>query len=347
MKIDKRRLGFGIIGCGTIAPFHVNGITKNKDAEFIAVSDVREGKAKEFAQKYGVDWYTDFHQLLRRNDIDVVSICTPSSMHADMTVTAAEAGKHVIVEKPLGITLKQTDRAIKACQKAGVKLAVAFQLRFEESFKVVKKTIDEGELGRLILGDTYLKSYRSQEYYDVADWKGTWEFDGGGALINQGIHGIDLLLWMMGPVDTVYAHTGTLARNIQVEDTAVAVLTFKNGGFGVIEGTTSIYPGLEPRLEIHGTKGTIAMVGNRIERWEIIGETKEKPICKEISEGRGVAEPTDIGMEGHRLLIEDMIDAIKENRSPAINGLEGRKAVELILAIYQSARTGKQVRLGT
>ncbi|MBL7075764.1 Gfo/Idh/MocA family oxidoreductase [candidate division KSB1 bacterium] len=345
--MGKARLGFGIIGCGTIAPFHVNGIMKNKDADLVAVSDVREDKTKEFAGKYGIDWYTDFHQLLRRNDIDIVSICTPSSMHADMTVAAAKAGKHVIVEKPLGINLEQTDRAIKACQKAGVKLAVAFQLRLEGTFKGVKRAIDEGVLGNLILGDTYIKSYRSQEYYDSADWKGTWEFDGGGALMNQGIHGIDLLLWMMGPVDTVYAYTGTLARNIQVEDTAVAVLTFKNGAFGVIEGTTSVYPGLEPRLEIHGTKGTVVMVGNNIERREIIGEEKEKPIYKESSVGRGVAEPTDIGMEGHRLLIEDMIEAMKENRSPAINGSEGRKAVELILAIYRSARTNKAVKLGT
>jgi len=202
-------------------------------------------------------------------------------------------------------------------------------------------------LGNLILGDTYLKSYRPQEYYDSADWKGTWEFDGGGALMNQGIHGIDLLLWMMGPVETVYARTGTLARNIKVEDTAAAVLTFKNGAFGGLEATTSVYPGLEPRLEIHGTKGTVVMVGNNIEKWEIIGKEKEKPICEESGGGRGIAEPTDISMEGHRLLIEDMIDAIKSNRNPAINGSEGRKAVELILAIYESAKTDKAVKLRT
>ena len=246
------------------------------------------------------------------------------------------------------ITLEDTDRMIEACQKAKVKLGVVFQLRFSDTFKKVKKAIKEGELGKLVLGDAYLKYYRSQDYYDSAGWRGTWEFDGGGALMNQGIHGVDLLQWLMGDVDTIYGHAHTLVHRIEVEDIAVAVLRFKNGALGVIEATTSVYPSTIPdRIEIHGEKGTIMVEGGAIVRWEIMGkdgaliDRREK--IKEVA--KAITSPTDFGMEEHARQIADMIESIREDREPLVNGVEGRKAVEIILSIYHSSKTKKPVKL--
>ena len=343
-----KKLGWGIIGCGVISPWHIYGVNRAKDAQLIAVSDVVEEKAIKLAEKEKVIWYTDYTKMLKREDIDVVSICTPSSFHCEVAIAAAQSGKHVLVEKPMAITLEDTDRMIEICQRAKVKLGAVFQLRFSDTFRKVKKVIQEGELGRLVLGDAYLKYYRSQDYYDSADWRGTWEFDGGGSLMNQGIHGVDLLQWLMGDVDTIYGYAHTLSRKIEVEDTAVAVLRFKNKALGIIEATTSVYPSTIPyRIEIHGEKGTIMIEGGAIVRWEImgkdgalidkIGKTKEAP--------KAVTSPTDFSMEEHARQIADMVQTIKDDREPLVNGVEGRKAVEIIISIYRSSKTKKPMKL--
>lgn len=343
-----RKLGWGIIGCGAIAPWHIYGANRAKDAQLIAVSDVVEEKAKKLAEKEKVLWHTDHTKMLERDDIDVVSICTPSSFHCELAIAAARAGKHVLVEKPMAITLEDANRMIEACQKAKVKLGVIFQRRFSDTFRKVKKAIKEGELGRLVLGDAYLKYYRSQDYYDSAGWRGTWEFDGGGSLMNQGIHGVDLLQWLMGDVDTIYGHTDTLTRKIEVEDTAVATLRFRNGALGIIEATTSVYPSTIPhRIEIHGEKGTIMIEGEAIARWEIMGKDGVliDKIGKTKEAAKAITSPTDINMEEHAKQIADMVEAIKEDREPLVNGVEGRKAVEIILSIYRSSKTKKLVKL--
>ncbi|OIO72673.1 MAG: hypothetical protein AUJ85_09650 [Elusimicrobia bacterium CG1_02_37_114] len=223
-----------------------------------------------------------------------------------------------------------------------------FQRRVTEPFATVKKLLDNGELGKLILGDLYMKYYRSQEYYDSGGWRGTWKFDGGGALMNQGIHMIDLLQWYMGPVESVFGYCKTLARKIEVEDTAAVVLKFKNGAIGVIEGTTSVYPPTIPhRLEIHGEHGTIMFSGEGISRWEIEG-TDGKIInkLKKIERGveKPITSPTDISWEGHQKMIAGMVEAIRQDREPIITGEEGKKALEIILAIYESAKTGREIK---
>lgn len=358
MGSEGGSLGFGIIGCGVIAPFHAKGIQNARGARLVAVADIISEKARQFAQEYSagengagehgaVAWYKDYQDLLKRDDIQVICICTPSGMHADMAVDAAQAGKHVLSEKPMAITLPQLDRMIAACRKAGVKLGTIFQRRTYESSRQVKQAIEQGKLGKLVLGDAYLKYYRTQEYYNSAGWRGTWELDGGGALMNQGVHGIDLIQWLMGDVESVYARSAALAHDIEVEDTAVAVLQYKNGAFGVIEGTTSVYPGLETRLEIHGEKGTIILEEQTITRWSFIGEEDPGPGAGAVEEkAGGSADPAAIATAGHLRQIQDMVDAVRENREPLVNGEEGRKAVEIILAIYESARTRREVRLG-
>lgn len=342
----KRDLRWGIVGCGVIAPAHAKALAKAKGAKLVAVCDIVPEKAEKLAAEFGQpDVYTDLKEMLQEADLDILSVCTPSGLHGGHIEAAAEAGVHVLSEKPLEITLEKMDSAIQACRKAGVKLGGVFQRRTFPTSKQVKEALDAGELGNLLLGSAYLKYYRDQAYYDSGDWRGTWELDGGGALMNQGVHGIDLLLWFMGDVKKVFARAGTLARDIPVEDTAVISLEFENGAFGIIEGTTTVYPGMDTRLEIHGEKGTIVLEEHRINVWETL-DGGSKIDTKDGAKSPGVsADPSALGPLTHDVLVQDMIDAVKEDREPLIPGEEARKAVELILAIYESARTGKEVVL--
>ena len=341
------KVGFGIIGCGVIAPFHINGIKEVPQAELVAVCDEKEESAEKLAKENNVDYYTDYQEMLKRPDINVVCICTPSSLHPTQAIAAAEAGKHIITEKPMAITLEGADEMIMACRKNNVKLGVIFQRRVSDVFRKIKEGLDNGEIGKLILGDAYIKYYRSQAYYDSAGWRGTWKFDGGGALMNQCIHLIDLLSWFMGPVDTIYGYAATLARKIEVEDTSVAVLRFKNGSLGVIEGTTSVFPPSVPhRIELHGQKGSILIEGEDIRMWVVEDkEGKERDRLAEIKKSGKVSLKPFNFSKGHLEQIKDMVDAIKEDREPIVNGEEGRKSIEIILAIYKSSRTGKPVKL--
>ena len=343
----KDRLGYGIIGCGVIAPWHAQSVKKIPDAELIAVCDIIPEKAEKLKTDFEVpNAYTDYKEMIARDDIDIVSICVPSGLHAEIGVDAARAGKHIMSEKPLDITLANIDSFVKACKKSKVKLACIFQRRTSRMWQIVKKAVDDGKIGTMVLASTYLKYFRSQEYYDSAGWRGTWELDGGGALMNQGVHMIDMLRWIMGPVDTVFAFADHLARKIEVEDTCVASMKFKNGAFGTLEGTTSVTPGMSHRLELHGETGTILVNGEAIVKWDVPGETLDE-VAKELTDtvGDAASDPTAIGAEGHRIQIADLIAAVKEDREPMLSGEEARKAVELILAIYESARTGKPVRL--
>jgi UDP-N-acetyl-2-amino-2-deoxyglucuronate dehydrogenase len=343
--MDKR-IGFGIIGCGAIAPSHANAIVNNNRGELIAVCDIEEVKAKSFQEKYGATYYyTDYREMLKREDIDVVCICTPSGMHGDMTIDAANAGKHVFCEKPLDISKEKMTQMINACRENHVKLGCVFQRRLMKEAIETRRAIENGEFGKIVLADAYMKYYRSQEYYDSAGWRGTWELDGGGALMNQGVHGIDLIIWMAGDVESVFAKAETLARDIEVEDTALAIVKFKNGAIGVIEGTTSVYPAQDTRFEIHGQKGSVIFDDTGFKQWRIEGRDGDSFPNVESKKVGGSSDPSAISEYGHYVLIDDMISAINEDRDPMITGESARKAVDLILAIYESSKTGKEVFL--
>lgn len=343
--------GFGIIGCGMIAKFHARAIADIPDARLVACFNRTAPKAEQLAAEFGGEATTDLEQMLARPDIDVVTICSPSGAHMEPCLAAAKAGKHVIVEKPLDVTLERCDAMITACEQAGVKLATIFPSRFHQSSQLLKQAVDAGRFGKLALGDAYVKWFRTQQYYDSGAWRGTWEFDGGGALMNQAIHSVDLLLWLMGPAVEVMGHTAMLAHErIDVEDVATATVRFANGALGVIEATTAGYPGSLKKIELTGSAGTAILEEEDIIKWEFAeadpnDETLRREMLGRTKTGGGAADPAAIGHHAHAALFRDMLEAIRDNRPPAIDGVEGRRSVELILAIYESAKSGKKVTL--
>jgi predicted dehydrogenase len=283
--------------------------------------------------------------MLKSDDVSVVCITTPSGIRIPIATDAAAAGKHVIIEKPIDISLEKADQIIKAASDAGVKLMCIFQLRYGEAVKQVRQAIQDGKLGKIVLGDAYIKWYRPQEYYDSAGWRGTWKMEGGGALMTQGIHTVDLLQWIMGPVKRVYARMGALVHDVEVEDTVVATLEYENGALGVVEATTASMPGMPAKLEFSGSKGTVVVEADRITVWDIEGEESLAEGEASSDVAKAASDSKTFGAEGHKAQITEMVRIINEGGEPAVNGPEGRKAVELILAIYQSARTGKPVDL--
>ncbi|MBN2022836.1 MAG: Gfo/Idh/MocA family oxidoreductase [Pirellulales bacterium] len=344
-------IGLGIIGCGMIADFHAKAIADVPGAKLVACYDKIPAAADRLAHATGCRAYYDLDAMLRDPKIHAVTIGTPSGAHMEPAVAAARAGKHVIVEKPLEITLRRCDKIIAECDKAGVVLSTIFPSRFHQTSVEFKKAIDKGRFGRLTAGDAYVKWYRTQAYYDSGAWRGTWEFDGGGALMNQAIHSVDLLLWFMGPVEEVRAQTALLAHErIAVEDHAVAALRFANGALGVIEASTAVYPGFLKRIEIHGTAGSAVMEEEDFVKWEF---AKKKPqdkavhakMAKRRGGGGGAADPAAIGHHGHARQFKNVIAAINKGVKPLIDGPEGRRSVEVILATYKAAETGRAVRL--
>jgi predicted dehydrogenase len=347
-----KKIAWGIIGCGVIAPWHADSVVQSEHTDLVAVCDIDDEKGNAFAKRYGgVTFYQDYQRMLTEGGVEVVSICTPSGLHSEMTIAAAKAGVHVLCEKPMAITVPQLDAMMGAVSKAGIKLEVIFQRRTYEISKRVREAVRSGLLGQMTLGDAYLKYYRSPAYYKSADWRATWELDGGGALMNQGVHGIDLLLWIMGDVKSVYAKAEAKVRDIEVEDTCIALLTFQSGAYGVIEGTTSSNPGEPTAFYLHGEKGTIVLDDKGISKWAVAEDkstvAKNDPAkCVTRDELSTVSDPKAMGRAGHQAQVDDLCLAILEDREPMITGASARKAVELILAIYESVRTDKEVRLG-
>lgn len=344
-------IGIGIVGCGMIANFHAKAIADAAGAHLVGVADMRPEQAVEFAEKHGIQAFDSLDAMVASPDIDGVSICSPSGAHMEPAVTAAKAGKHVLVEKPLEITTERCDEIITACEQAGVRLAVTFQSRFHESSRLIKDAVDQGRFGKITMGDAYVKWFRSQEYYDSGAWRGTWNMDGGGALMNQAIHSVDLLVWLMGPVAEVSAMTATMTHErIEVEDVAVATLKFESGALGVIEATTTAFPGSLKRIEVSGSHGTAVLEEEDIIQWTFAEETEEdddirKRMAGKTESGGGAADPSAISHHGHTMLFEEWVNAINENRPTTIDGHEGRRSVEVIRAVYESAKTGKIVKL--
>ncbi len=340
----NKTYGFGIIGCGFIAEHHTLSI-KHAGARLVGVTDVSEERAKGFALKHGAMHFKTIEEMLSSDAVDIVCICTPSGFHKENALQAIRAKKHVLVEKPLALTLDDCDLLVEEAKKYKVTAAVVSQSRFFPVSQILRSVVKENRLGRIVTADLTMKYYRSEEYYKVSPWRGTWKHDGGGALMNQGIHGIDLLLSVMGEVKFVHGLTRTLARNIETEDTVAAVLEYGNGALGLIQGTTSVYPGYPRNFVVSGTKGTVGVTENAFSEWKI--EDEDIPdgitICK--ARNSGAATPENINFEEHIPQINDMIEAVRDNRPPISSFEDGRRAVELITAIYQSSKTGKTVYL--
>jgi predicted dehydrogenase len=340
-------INFALIGAGNIARIYADAFAQIPQARVTVICNRTESTGRALTERTGAEWTPAYADAVTRADVDAVVIATPSGTHAEIAIAAARAGKHLLVEKPIDITLPRVDSMIDAVEEAGVILACVFPLRFAAGVHKAKAALDAGRLGKLTLADCYVKWYRSQPYYD-GSWRGTWALDGGGALMNQSIHNIDLLQWLAGPVKSVVGRTATLAHTMQAEDTASALLTFENGALGVIQGATSCWPGDPARVELHGDRGTIVIEEGQIAKWEIQDaspEEKEAMLTLEKQDGSGATDPMAIGFEMHRRQIVDLIEAICDQRPPAIQGAEARRSVEIIRAIYQSAESGQPVAL--
>lgn len=348
-----KKIKFAIIGCGRISYKHIEALASNfEEAELVSLCDVvidkAEGRKKEYLDKLGKDLkvtvYEDYKKMLESEDIDAVSIATESGYHPEIAIYAMNCGKHVIVEKPMALSIEDADKMIAAAKANNVKLCVSHQNRFNKSVQMLRESIEENRFGKLINGTARILWNRNMDYYTQAPWRGTWELDGG-TLMNQCIHNIDLLQWMLGgEIDTVYSQCDTFLRDIEAEDFGAVMIRFKNGAIGIIEGSACVYPkNLEETLSIFGEKGTVCIGGiavNKIENWRFgDGLDNEEEILKS-QEG----DPDSVYGFGHIPLYKDMIDAINENREPLINGEQGKKGMSIILAAYKSRKTGLPVK---
>lgn len=336
---------FGIVGCGVISKFHFLAIERIEDARLAGVFDVDSKSAEGRAAEWGCKAYGSYEEMLKDPLIDAVCICTPSGLHARTAMQALEAGKHVLVEKPVSLKLSDCDDMIKLSDKMGLKVGVISQLRFSPAVKLVKKAAADGILGRITRADLYMKYYRPQEYYDSGVWRGTVSLDGGGALMNQGIHGVDLIQYLMGNIKSIYAESKTRARDIEVEDTLSAVVEFQNGAVGVIEASTADYPGFPRKIEINGEYGTIILEEDRIVRWTVKGNKGFEEYENKLEEIKSCSDPESISAEGHLAQMKDFISGIREDTELLVDAREGRKAVRTILAAYQSSEEKKRIVL--
>ena len=345
-------INVGIIGCGAISKMHIDSYLQIPETKIVAVSDANEANAKRIADGLSVDWYTDFYQMLERKDIDLVSVCTPSGLHGMAAIAAAKAGKHVVVEKPLDVTLSKIDSVIKACDDYGVQLHCIFNNRYREGNQFLKKAITAGRFGQMINANASIRWYRDQDYYLKSNWHGTLALDGGGALMNQSIHYVDLLIWMMGDVESLSAYTATLLhKTIEAEDTAVAALRFKNGALGTILATTSTYPGYPAELQFVGERGSASIVDGIIKQWAFIDhdplDAEAALYWRDVAvDNERASSPMAFSCNEHKRQIERSISSILSNSKPEIGGLDARRSVALVLAVYESSATGKKVYLG-
>lgn len=337
--MSHKQLGFALIGCGVAAGFHARAIAGFQDLALRGVFDTYQPGAQKFSQAQNTTCYETLDSLLADPQVDAVCICTPSGLHAAQAVAALEAGKHVLIEKPLAITVEEGMRVVKAAEKSGRTVDVVAQLRCCPAVQQIREAISGGKLGTITLVQLDMVYYRSEEYYNASPWRGTWAIDGGGALMNQGIHGIDLLLYLMGPVSRVFAHAKTMARNIQTEDTATATLEFENGAICTIAATTSVYPGSPRRLRICGTKGTVVLTEDSITEWSVEGDNPEDYLS--ASEYDSFNKPEAVPESAHAAVIRDFADAILDGRQPVSSARDGYNAVALIAAMYQSSKTGQ------
>ncbi len=344
-----QQLRTGLIGCGKIARTHAAALAALPESAFTACCDTDGDRARDLAARHGVPRvYNDVHEMLHSGQVDAVCVCTPHPSHAPLVVAAAEAGVHVLCEKPMTIALPEADRMVAAAQRAGIRFGVIFQRRFWPASQRIRAALDAGRLGRLTLGECAVRIWRGPEYFAADPWRGKWATEGGGVLMNQAVHALDLFQWFMGPAVEVYGRYATLKHGdaIDVEDTAVATVLFQNGALGTIQAATTINPTLGFRVVVHGDTGATAGVWEQPEGregtndlWTVPGEEAYQSIWT-AGPAAGPGFPAF-----HTLQIQDFLQAVLDGREPAVTGAEARKSLELILAIYQSSRTGQPVRL--
>lgn len=342
------KLNYALIGCGRISPNHIESAIKN-DLNIVALCDLEENKMNQIIERFNfpnsVKTYVDYIEMLENENIDLVAICTESGKHAPIALQCLEKGVHLIIEKPIALSLQDADAIIKKAEEKQLKVTVCHQNRFNKSVQKLREAVNQNRFGKLLYGTCHVRWNRNDDYYKQDSWRGTWEYDGG-ALMNQCIHNIDLLRWMMGEVVEVVGMTDNLKHDyIEAEDFGVALVRFANGSYGVIEGTTNVYPqNLEETLYIFGEKGTAKLGGksvNRIDEWFFADELDNPEQVK----ANFVENPPNIYGFGHSLLYQDMIDAIIQNRQPYVTAVDGKLALELILAIYQSSYEKRSVQL--
>jgi predicted dehydrogenase len=348
-SVLNQAVRFGLIGSGSIADFHARAIAIVDGAELIAVHSRTLEAGQEFAVTHDCQYEASLEALLSRPDIDAVAITTPSGTHAEIGIAAARAGKHVLCEKPVDVTVEKVDELMAICADQNVVLAGIFPSRFGAGPRATKRALEAGRFGRLVQCSAHIPWYRTDEYYSKVGWRGTWALDGGGALMNQGIHAVDLLLWLAGDVSEVSARFQTRARAIEVEDNAVAWLRFKEGALGVIQASTVCYPGERKRVEIRGERGSVTLVDDMPVFWQFEEELPEDDGVRQLAQnsqiGGGFSDPKAINVEGHRAQYQDFVTALLTGSSPAIVGNELRRAVACIRAIYQSSETNSVVIL--
>jgi predicted dehydrogenase len=357
-----KRVKTALVGCGKVAGIHAQALRNSAASELVGVCDKDSSRAQQFAAKYGGAPFTSLAALLSEVRPDAVVICTPHPLHAEATVAAAEAGAHVLVEKPMAASLEDCDRMIEATRKAGVRLGVVSQRRFYEPVRRMKAAIDAGKIGKPILGVFQMYSWRDDAYYQSDPWRGTWDGEGGGVLVNQAPHQLDILQWLMGPIEEISGYWGTLNHpSIEVDDTAVAIIRFRSGALGSIIASVSQKPGIYTKVHIHGSNGAsvgvetdhgatfVAGVSSGVpdpplnDLWTIAGEENSLP--KFEAEDRALASERDVMLYYHALQIDDFLAAIIDGRQPAVTGEDGRVVVEMAQAIYRSQRERRAIKL--
>ncbi|MDM5201008.1 Gfo/Idh/MocA family oxidoreductase [Fictibacillus enclensis] len=339
-------INFAIAGCGRVAAVHAEAIQQAQGAKLLAVCDINEERLYPFAQNYGAESaFTDFRAMINNPAIDVVNICTPNALHAEMAIQAMEKGKHVMIEKPMALSIRDADRIIETAKKHHVKATVVHQNRFNEAVQTTRKALEEGKFGKMAYGTANIRWRRGKEYYDQDAWRGTAAMKDG-VLMNQCIHTIDLLIWLMGPVKSVMGKTATRTVDIEMEDIGTALLEFQSGSIGVVEGTGAIYPAdLGASLNLFGENGTVCIGGNaanQIEKWRFSTSFHEEE-SKMVSDQSNL--PDSVYGEGHKTIVTDFIRAIQTDTEPYVSLKDGRNAIQVILAIYESSKTGKAVEL--
>lgn len=338
------KIGIGIIGTGSIVNTYKKCIDEMEDVKLVALYTKSKARAQEGAAKLEVTVLSDINEFLSLPEINLVCVCNESGRHGEAIKAAAVAGKHVLCEKPLEVTTEKIDEVIAVCEKQKVKLGCVLQNRYSTDYRLAETAINEGRLGKLLMGNAYINWYRSDEYYAKSDWRGTLEFDGGAAFMNQGIHTIDLLINSLGDATSVFGTVKTAVHPIEGEDVGSAIVNFSNGAIGNITAGTALYPGYPERLEFYGEKGSILMEGGQIVHWNV-KDTPAPDLKSNENTASGAADPTAIGYQNHKMVLSDMVDAIQNNRSPMVEGAEAKKAVAVITAIYESSKKEKMVHL--